>query len=329
MRADRLLTILLLLQTKGKMKARELAAELEVSERTIYRDIDALSIAGVPVYSDPGPDGGYALLDSFRTDLTGLSEGEVRALFMLSVPAALADLGVSQELKSALLKMSAAVPDTHRLSEERVRQRIHIDSSWWRQGEERVPHLKAIHKAIWDDQRLFVRYRPPFAVEIERSIEPYGLVAKAGVWYMVYCRNERLNAHRVSDLFEVWPLDESFERRADFDLAEFWSAWCVEHESQLTVFSSGLRCPSSRSRRHENVYLDLVGALRYWSQERLGEVSPIWRSRSSIYICIDLMLVLIIFPKRWRRKNRGSARYRQRDLDTCRRSTSCLLHLPG
>jgi len=241
MRADRLLTILLLLQTKGKMKARELAAELEVSERTIYRDIDALSMAGVPVYSDPGPDGGYALLDSYRTDLTGLSEGEVRALFMLSVPAALADLGVSQELKSALLKMSAAVPDTHRLSEERVRQRIHIDSSWWRQGEERVPHLKAIHKAIWDDQRLFVRYRPPFAVEIERSIEPYGLVAKAGVWYMVYCRNERLNAHRVSDLFEVWPLDESFERRADFDLAEFWSAWCVEHESQLTVFSASVR----------------------------------------------------------------------------------------
>jgi len=107
-RADRLLTLLLLLQTRGKMKARELAKEMEVSERTIYRDIDALSGAGVPVYGEPGPEGGYALLDSYRTNLTGLTEGEVQALFMLSVPAALADLGVGQELKSSLLKMSAS-----------------------------------------------------------------------------------------------------------------------------------------------------------------------------------------------------------------------------
>lgn len=241
MRADRLLTILLLLQTKGKMKARELAGELEVSERTIYRDIDALSVAGVPVYSDPGPDGGYALLDSYRTELTGLSEGEVRALFMLSAPAALADLGVGQELKSALLKMSAAIPDLHRLDEERVRQRIHVDSSWWRQGEERVPHLKSIHRAVWDDRRLFIRYRPPFAVEIERAVEPYGLVAKAGVWYMVYSRKGRLSAHRVSDLFEVRVLDESFERHESFDLADFWRKWCAEHESLLTVFAATVR----------------------------------------------------------------------------------------
>ena len=108
MRADRLLSLMMLLQARGRMTATKLAEELEVSERTIYRDMDALSAAGVPLYGEPGPEGGFALLDSYRTTLTGLSEGEVRALFMLSIPAPLAELGVSQDLKAALLKLSAA-----------------------------------------------------------------------------------------------------------------------------------------------------------------------------------------------------------------------------
>lgn len=150
MRADRLLSLLMLLQIRGRMTARELAKELEVSERTIYRDIDALSIAGVPVYGEPGPEGGYALVDSYRTNLTGLTEGEVRALFMLSIPAPLADLGVSHELRAALPKLSAALPNARRRDEERVRQRFHLDSTWWRQGEERVPHLQTIHPTHTD-----------------------------------------------------------------------------------------------------------------------------------------------------------------------------------
>jgi predicted DNA-binding transcriptional regulator YafY len=241
MRADRLLTLLLLLQTRGRLKARELAQELEVSERTIYRDIDALSAAGVPVYSDPGPAGGFALVDSYRTNLTGLTEGEVRALSMLSVPAALADLGVGQELKAALLKMSASLPAMRRHDEELVRQRFYIDSTWWRQGGERVPHLGSIHKAVWENRHLRIKYRPPFAIELEQSVAPYGLVAKAGVWYMVYARRSKVSAHRVSDLINVQILAEIFERPASFDLAGFWVDWCAGHESLFTAFSATVR----------------------------------------------------------------------------------------
>ncbi|MBN1483660.1 MAG: WYL domain-containing protein [Chloroflexia bacterium] len=241
MRADRLLSILLLLQARGRMTARELAEELEVSERTIYRDIDALSIAGVPVYGEPGPEGGYALLDSYRTQLTGLTEGEARALFMLSLPAPLEALGVSQELRSALLKLSAALPEARRRDEERARQCFHLDSTWWRQGQERVPHLRTVHQAVWQDRQIHIVYRPPFAVEIERLVAPYGLVAKAGVWYLVCARNERLHVHRVSNLLDVRLAEESFERPAGFDLASFWEAWCAEYERFLSDFRATVR----------------------------------------------------------------------------------------
>jgi predicted DNA-binding transcriptional regulator YafY len=132
---------------------------MEVSERTIYRDIDALSSAGVPIYGEPGPAGGYALLDSYRTTLTGLTDGELRALFMLSIPDALADLGLSQPLRSVLLKLSAALPVARRGEQDLVRQRFFLDSAWWRQGEEPVPHLLMLQQAVWQDRRVWLAYR--------------------------------------------------------------------------------------------------------------------------------------------------------------------------
>jgi len=227
------------------LTARELAEELEVSERTIYRDINALSIAGVPVYGESGPEGGYALVDGYRTNLTGLSEGEVRALFMLSIPAPLDDLGVSQELRTALLKLSAALPDARRRDEERVRRCFHLDSTWWRQAEERVPHLQTVQQAVWQDRKLHVVYRPPFTTEIERIVAPYGLVAKAGVWYLVCTRNDAIHVHRVSDLMDVRISDESFERPASFDLAAFWEEWCLEYELLLSDFTATVRVAPS------------------------------------------------------------------------------------
>ena len=139
MRADRLLSILLLLQARGRMTAESLAAELEVCERTVYRDIDALCAAGVPVYGEPGPGGGFALLDRYRTSLTGLTADEVRALFMVSIPAPLARLGVGEHLRTALRKLAASLPESRRQDPERARQRIHLDATWWRQDDERVP----------------------------------------------------------------------------------------------------------------------------------------------------------------------------------------------
>lgn len=236
MRADRLLSLLMLLQTRGRTTAKKLAQELEVSERTIYRDIDALSAAGVPVYAERGPGGGCALLDSYRTNLTGLTQDQVRALFMLSIPAPLTKLGVSQELKAALLKLSAALPAALRQDEERVRQRIHLDAAWWFQAEESVPHLPTIHQAVWQDRQLYLTYRLPFGAQLEHLVEPYGLVAKAGVWYVVCGRRNRVRVHRVSHVLDARLAEESFIRPADLDLAAFWRDWCAEFEQNRPYY---------------------------------------------------------------------------------------------
>jgi predicted DNA-binding transcriptional regulator YafY len=220
----------MLLQTRGHLTAKRLAKELEVSERTIYRDMDALSAAGVPVYAERGVGGGFALLDSYRTTLTGLTDDEVRALFMLSIPAPLTELGVSQELKAALLKLAASLPAGRRREEERVRQRVHLDSVWWFQSEEAVPHLQTIQQGVWQDRKALLTYHLPFETEVERLVDPLGLVAKAGVWYLVFRKEDHIRAMRVSRVLAARLSDRRFERPRDFDLAAFWQEWCAEYE---------------------------------------------------------------------------------------------------
>ncbi len=241
MRADRLLSILMLLQARGRMTAQQLAAELEVSQRTIYRDIDALCIAGVPIYAERGTGGGYALLDDYRTNLTGLTESEVRALFMLSIPAPLDQLGVSQELKTALLKLSAALPAPRRRDKERVRQRVHLDATWWFQAKEPVPHLPTIQKAVWQDRTLHLTYRLPFGAQVERLAAPYGLVAKAGVWYLVYGLNGGVHVLRISRVLDARLGDETFQRPPDFDLARFWEKSCADYEANRPSYPISVR----------------------------------------------------------------------------------------
>jgi len=236
MRADRLISILMLLQSRGKITARALAEELEVSERTIYRDMDALSFAGIPVYAQRGPGGGCGLLASYRTSLTGFSEDEVRALFMLSVPTPLTQLGVDQDLKAAMLKLSASLPPSRQDEEMRTRRRIHLDAAWWFQPDEPVPHLQTIHKAIWDDRVLRVTFSRKFMSEVDRVISPYGLVAKASVWYLVYVIGNSPRAIRVSKVLDAQMTNEHFERPANFDLTVFWKKWCEELETNRAQF---------------------------------------------------------------------------------------------
>ena len=243
MRADRLIAILLLLQARGRLTAEDLAGELEVSQRTIDRDIDVLSASGVPVCGERGPDGGYFLLDGYRTSLTGLTGDELRAFFMLSIPQPLADLGVGPELKQALLKVSAALPQRVQGEELRVRQRFHLDSIWWSEGHEPVPHLATVHEAVWGDRRLWIAYSyqlPPH-VQVEQIVEPYGLVAKAGVWYMVYAIAGSVRARRVADLDDVQVLAETFTHPQDFDLAAFWQRWCADYEEQRIGYTVTVR----------------------------------------------------------------------------------------
>ena len=236
MRADRLLSIMMLLQARRRMTAQALAKELEVSVRTIYRDLDALSMAGVPVYAERGPGGGCALLDSYRTTLTGLTEDEMRALFMLSIPAALSELGVDQELKAALLKLSAALPTTRRHVEERVRQRIHLDSEGWFESREAVPHLHTIQQALWQDRCLGLVYQLRFEAQAEWVVAPYGLVAKANVWHLVCGRKGATRVYRVSRVLDAQVLDEACERPGNFDLPAFWQDWCAAIEENRPTY---------------------------------------------------------------------------------------------
>ncbi|HEY3473037.1 MAG TPA: WYL domain-containing protein [Anaerolineales bacterium] len=254
MRADRLLSLLMLLQSRGQMSARELADELEVSERTIYRDITALSTAGVPVYASRGPGGGVRLIEEYRTTLTGLTPDETRALFMMSMPAPLRQLGLGETFKGAFLKLSASLPDTRRLDEARTRQRILLDSSWWFQSEQQVPCLQVIQQALWQDRRLRIKVRWDFFnTEFEQEAEPYGLVAKANVWYLVYGRGGNPHVTRVSQIVEAESMPECFTRPADFDLEEFWENWCREYESRPAFLARVRVAPEALSVIAESV----------------------------------------------------------------------------
>jgi len=241
MRADRLLSLMILLQTRQKMTAEELATELEVSKRTIYRDIEALCIAGVPVYADLGPGGGYALLDSYRTSLTGLNENEIQALFMLTIPGPISDLGVSQQLKAAILKLTSSFTNEHSEHTDFLRQRLHLDAASWFQTEEPVPHLKIIQEATWQDRQLELSYRRRSGMMSKRIVSPYGLVAKASVWYLVAATDKGMRVYRVSRVESAQMTQTHFARTQDFELAKFWTDWVCEYQASLPKYPVILR----------------------------------------------------------------------------------------
>jgi predicted DNA-binding transcriptional regulator YafY len=241
MRADRLLSLMMLLQTRRQMTAEELANELEVSKRTIYRDIDALSVAGVPVYANGGPGGGYALLDSYRTTLTGLNESEIQALFMLTIPSPISDLGVSQQLKAAILKLTSTLTSDHLEHTDYLRQRLHLDAASWFQTDDPVLHLKAVQEAVWQDRQLILSYRRRNGTVSERTISPYGLVAKASIWYLVAGTDKGMRVYRVSRIEAVQMTQTHFARPQDFDLAEFWIGWVTSYKTSLPKYPVTLR----------------------------------------------------------------------------------------
>lgn len=241
MRADRLISIMLLLQARGRLTARQLAAELGVSERTIYRDIIALSAAGIPIYTEGGHGGGITLIEEYRATLTGLNPNEARALSMLAIPQPLVKLGVAPDLKSAMLKLSAALSVSARESETRARQRVLLDARWWFQKDEDTPHLQTIQQALWQDSMLEISHLGAFEVPISQVVAPLGLVAKTNIWYLVASSDSRIKVIAVARITAARILDGFFERPADFDLAGFWHAWCEEYEASrphYTVIAS-------------------------------------------------------------------------------------------
>ncbi|MFF3640608.1 helix-turn-helix transcriptional regulator [Streptomyces sp. NPDC002564] len=224
MKSDRLLSILLLLQTRGRVRAHELAERLEVSVRTIYRDVEALSASGVPVYAERGRRGGIELLAGFRTDVTGLTADESRALFILAAQGAHAALGLDAALGSALRKVMAALPAPHRPAAELTSRRILVDASRWMRDPDPAVDLAVLQDAAFADRRLRLTYRHGGAARpVTYTVDPYGLVSKAGVWYLVADRQGAPRLFRVDRVSGAVLTDAAVRRRPGVELADVWA----------------------------------------------------------------------------------------------------------
>ncbi|MET7326251.1 YafY family protein [Streptomyces sp. NPDC005549] len=227
MRAARLIKMVLLLQSRPSMTAAELARELEVSERTVTRDAQALSEAGVPVYAERGRAGGYRLIGGYRTRLTGLARGEAEALFLSGVPGALREMGLEDAASAARLKVSAALLPSLRDASRTAAQRFHLDAPNWFREPETPELLPAVADAVWDDRRVAARYRRG-TDEVVRDLEPYGLVLKAGIWYLCArvagaAGDGPFRVYRIDRFTAVDADEERFTRDDGFDLPAFWA----------------------------------------------------------------------------------------------------------
>ncbi len=241
MRADRLLSILLLLQVHRRITARELARRLEVSQRTIHRDMEALGVAGVPVVAERGAGGGWRLLDEYRTNLTGLNDAEIQALFLSKPPRLLADLGLDRASEAALIKLLAALPTSSRRRAEDIRTRIHIDVPGWRPSEESARYLPLLQEAVWQERRLRLSYERADGTTVERLLDPLGLVAKGSVWYLVAAVEGVPRTYRVSRIQQAQLTDEPSARPKDFDLAAYWAQSAAEFRSNLPRYPATVR----------------------------------------------------------------------------------------
>jgi predicted DNA-binding transcriptional regulator YafY len=269
MRASRLVTLLLLLQTRGRLTAAELARELEVSERTVHRDVEALSEAGVPVYAERGPHGGVQLVDGYRTRLTGMTGDEAEALFLSGLPGPAAELGLGTVVTAARLKVLAALPTELRVRASRLVERFYLDAAGWFRGAEPVPHLSTLAEAVWESRRVTIDYERGDQ-RVGRVLEPLGLVLKAGTWYTVAGVDGQPRTYRVSRVTAATLSDDHFERPRGFDLAAFWAESSAAYERELERLTVVVRVPRNRI----GSLADFVGGKAVEGAEVLDEPDP-------------------------------------------------------
>jgi predicted DNA-binding transcriptional regulator YafY len=241
-RASRLLSMVAMLHVRGRVSAQQLADELEVSLRTVYRDIEALSAAGVPVYAVRGRAGGYALVEGYRpgvAGLTGLTGDEADALFLTGLPGPAAELGLGGVLAATQWKLLAALPPEQRDRAARIRDRFLLDAPGWLRDAEAPAHLAVIADAAWTQRRLRVRYERSRHDLVQRTLDPLGIVLKAGSWYLVATVADRAaesgapRTYRVSRMHEVAVLDDRFERPDSFDLRTHWDAYQADYAQRI------------------------------------------------------------------------------------------------
>ncbi|MFF3228846.1 helix-turn-helix transcriptional regulator [Nocardia suismassiliense] len=246
MRASRLVSALLLLQTKGRMTAQQLATELDVSVRTVYRDMESLAAAGIPLYGEPGHDGGYQLLEGYRTRLTGLTTDEAEALFLSGLPGAAADLGMGAVLTTAQLKLMAALPEELRDRAGRIQQRFFLDTSSWYADREPTPHMAAVVHAAWNHFRVRMFYRRwATPREVTRVVDPLGVVLKAGRWYLVARCGDSIRTYRIAQILWLESLEERFQRPEGFDLSSYWDTYMQEFDARRYVDKAIVRMSES------------------------------------------------------------------------------------
>ena len=248
MRASRLLTILMILQTRGRTSAETLAGELEVSVRTVYRDIDQLSAAGVPVYAETGRNGGFALLDGWKTRLNGLTAPEARALFFSGLPGPAGELGLGEEAAAAELKLLAALPADWQAEARRMSARFHLDPQGWFQIGHKPEFLKLVAEAVWSETRIAIRYES-WTETRDRVIEPLGLVLKGGIWYVVARREGNIRTYRLSQILSLANTGERFERPRDFDLPAYWAEAARAFQRDIYVGTARVRASGTGRRR--------------------------------------------------------------------------------
>lgn len=276
MRADRLLSIMLLLQNSGKVTSRALAAKLEVSERTISRDMEALSAAGIPIYAERGPLGGWRLTESYRTTLTGLGKEELLALLVNSQSRLLHDLGIlKSHQEGAYQKIVASSPAPLKQYIDTLQERIHIDGAPWHTQEEHFPYLSLLQEAIWTQCMIEMKYRKTDGSVSERIVQPIGLVAKGNVWYLVAMDGQEkaasdntVRSFRISRILDVRVLEKSFERPDNFSLAQYWERSTAEFKASLPSFPARIYITKQRlTRLSRNRYVKVIQTLSLQEQE--------------------------------------------------------------
>jgi predicted DNA-binding transcriptional regulator YafY len=255
--------MLLLLQTRGRMTAQQLADELEVSVRTIYRDAEALNAAGVPVYGDAGPAGGYQLLAGYRTRLTGLTAAEAEALVLAGLPQAAGELGLGTVLAAAQLKLQAALPAELRERSARIQERFLLDAPGWYADDDDSPYLAGVADAVWNQRVIEIRYHRWVApTEVTRVVEPHGIVLKGGRWYLVGRTGGQLRTYRVSQIVALVTGDEVFAREPGFDLPGYWAAQVTDFRTRLYQGDATIRLsPAGRERLGELFSAPVVDAV--------------------------------------------------------------------
>ena len=247
------MSLLLLLQSRGGLTAAELARELEVSVRTIHRDVEELSAAGVPIFAERGPLGGIRLVDGYRTRLTGMTAQEAEALFLSGLPGPAAQLGLGTVVAAAQLKVMAALPPELRSRASRLVQRFHLDPAGWFQTNESVPHLATLATAVWESRAVAIAYRRDDEV-VGRTIGPVGIVLKGGIWYVIGLVDGQIRTYRASRVMDATLLDETVERPEDFDLAAYWAESSAAYERNAPTVTVDVRIAEDRLWRVRNVF---------------------------------------------------------------------------